>query len=164
MPRPELRPVVGGLATLGLVALFGRDYLGLSLPLINDTLAGHHPVVAAFALKALFTAVALGSGFPGGEVTPLFVMGTTLGATLAGPLGVDHTLLAAVGFVALFAGAANTPLACTVMGAELFGSAIVVPVAIGCVASYLFSSHRGIYPTQRVDTAKWRQRRPGPVE
>jgi H+/Cl- antiporter ClcA len=152
--RPELRPVVGGLATLALVGLVGRDYLGLSLPLIDGTLAGHHPSAATFALKLVFTAVAVGSGFPGGEVTPLFVIGTTLGAVLASPLGLDPVLLAAVGFVAVFAGAANTPLACTIMGAELFGSAVVVPMALGCVTSYVFSSHRGIYPTQRIGTGK----------
>jgi len=56
--------------------------------------------------------------------------------------------------VAVFAGAANTPLACTIMGIELFGSAAIVPLAIGCVVAYVFSSHRGIYPTQRIGVAK----------
>lgn len=82
-------------------------------------------------------------------MTPLFVIGATLGASLAHPLGVSVPLLAAVGFVAVFAGATNTPLACTVMGVELFGSAIVVPLAIGCVVSYSLSHQRGIYTSQR---------------
>ncbi|MGC1513421.1 MAG: chloride channel protein [Acidimicrobiales bacterium] len=149
-----LRPVVGGIALVGLVALVGRDYLGLSLPLIDRSLAGDHLSFAVFALKILFTALTLGSGFPGGEVTPLFVIGATLGSALAGPLHLDVTLLAAVGFVAVFAGAANTPLACTIMGAELFGAGAVLPLAVGCVISYVFSSHRGIYPTQRIHAAK----------
>jgi H+/Cl- antiporter ClcA len=63
-------------------------------------------------------------------------------------------LLAAVGFVAVFAGAANVPLACTIMGVELFGSGVVVPMAVGCVVSYVFSSHRGLYATQRIVVAK----------
>jgi H+/Cl- antiporter ClcA len=151
---PPARLAVGGVATLALVALVGRDYLGLSLPLVDQTLAGQDPETMAFALKLLFTAVALGCGFPGGEVTPLFVIGATLGGALAGPLHVDIALLGAVGFVAVFAGAANTPLACTVMGVELFGSGTVVAMAIGCVLAYVFSSHRGIYATQRIDTAK----------
>jgi len=82
------------------------------------------------------------------------VIGTTLGSALAGPLGLPVTLLAAVGFVAVFAGAANTPLACSIMGIELFGAAMAVPLAIGCVVSYVFSNHRGIYPTQQVHAAK----------
>jgi H+/Cl- antiporter ClcA len=157
---PPLRPALGGLATVGLAALLGRDYLGLSLPLIDDTLAGHDPGLWAFALKLLFTAIALGSGIPGGEVTPLFVIGATLGGALAGPLGVDVQVLGAVGFVAVFAGAANTPLACTIMGVEIFGSGAVVAMAVGCVTAYVFSGHHGIYSTQLIDTPKGRPGRP----
>jgi H+/Cl- antiporter ClcA len=151
---PPLRPVLGGVAVVGLAALFGRDYLGLSLPLIDRALAGEPLGLAVFALKIVFTAVTLGCAFPGGEVTPLFVVGATLGAALAAPLHLPVVLLAAVGFVAVFAGAANTPLACTIMGVELFGSGAVVPLAIGCVVSYVFSNHRGIYPSQRIHVAK----------
>lgn len=149
-----LRPVLGGAAIVGLAVLFGRDYLGLSLPLIERALAGEQLSFAVFALKILFTAVTLGCAFPGGEVTPLFVIGASLGAALAAPLGLPVAALAAVGFVAVFAGAANTPLACTIMGVELFGSAATVPMAVGCVVAYVFSNHRGIYSTQRIHTAK----------
>ena len=153
---PPVRPVIGGVAVVAMTYLVGnRDYLGLSLPLITRSFeVGVGVATVAFALKLVFTSVTLGSGFQGGEVTPLFVMGATLGATLGHLLGVSPPLMAAVGFVAVFAGAANTPLACTVMGLELFGTGIVVPLAIGCVVSYVFSAQRGIYGTQRVDTPK----------
>lgn len=154
VPWPPLRLAVGGVATVALALLVGRDYLGLSLPLIDQALGGADPGFDAFAWKLVFTAIALGSGFPGGEVTPLFVMGATLGGALAGPLGLDVGVLAAVGFVAVFAGAANTPLACTIMGAELFGSGAILVVAIGCVAAYVASTHRGIYSSQRIEAAK----------
>jgi hypothetical protein len=95
-----------------------------------------------------------GSGFQGGEVTPLFVLGASFGAALAHPLGVPVPLLAAIGFVAVFAGATNTPLACTIMGVELFGSGAIVLLAVGCIASYVVTGERGIYGTQRVDTPK----------
>ncbi len=151
---PPLRPMIGGFALIGLVGLFGRDYVGLSLPLAGQALAGDRLSFAVFALKFVFTVITLGCAFPGGEVTPLFVIGATLGAALASPLHLPVALLAAVGFVAVFAGAANTPLACSIMGVELFGSGAVTPVAVGCVISYVFSNHRGIYPTQRIHTAK----------
>jgi H+/Cl- antiporter ClcA len=155
---PPLRPVLGGIGVIGLAGLFGHDYLGLSLPLVDRALAGDRLSFGVFALKLVFTAVTLGCAFPGGEVTPLFVIGATLGSALAGPLHLPVTLLAAIGFVSVFAGAANTPLACTVMGAEIFGAGAVVPFAIGCVISYVFSSHRGIYGTQRIHAAKGAER------
>ncbi len=155
VPYPPLQPVIGGLAVIGLALVAGTDdYLGLSLPLIGDALDGTQVVWYAFALKLLFTAVTLASGFQGGEVTPLFVIGATLGAALAGPLGVDQGLLAAVGFVAVFAAATNTPLACTIMGVELFGAGALPYLLLGCVVAYVLSGHRGIYLAQRIDSAK----------
>lgn len=150
IPWAPLRPAIGGAAVVGLVLLFGRDYIGLSLPLIDDSLAGVRIGLEVFVLKIVFTAVTFGSGLPGGEVTPLFVVGATLGAALAVPLHLPVAALAAIGLVAVFAGAANTPLTCTIMGAELFGSHSVALIAIGCIVSFIFSSHRSIYPTQRV--------------
>lgn len=150
------RPMIGGVMVIVLTLLVGtRDYLGLSLPLISDSLAvGGTVATGAFALKLLFTVVTLGTGFLGGEVTPLFVIGTTLGATLGHVLGVPGPLLAAIGFVAVFAGATNTPLTCTVMGVELFGAGPIVPLAIACIASYIVVGERGVYTAQRIDTAK----------
>ena len=131
----RLRAVIGGAVVVALTLLVGnQDYNGLSLQLIAKSLDGTGVVPWAFALKLIFTAVTLGSGFLGGEVTPLFVIGSTLGYTLAHPLGVDSTLLAAVGEMAVFAAAANTPLACAIMGIELFG---------GGPTLYLFLGHRG---------------------
>ncbi len=155
VPYPPVRPAIGGLAIIGLTAAAGTDdYLGLSLPLIGDALGGAEVVGYAFALKLLFTAVTLAAGFQGGEVTPLFVIGATLGAALAGPLGVDQALLAAVGFVAVFAAATNTPLACTIMGVELFGAGAFPYLLLGCVVAYVLSGHRGIYLAQRIDSGK----------
>ena len=141
---------------IALTSIVGsRDYLGLSTDLASRALAGGAGLVAfAFACKFLFTVVTLGSGFQGGEVTPLFVIGATLGATLGQWFGVPVPLMAARGFIAVFAGAANVPLASTIMGVELFGGDALVLYAVACITSYVFSSHRGIYTAQRVDTSK----------
>lgn len=154
---PPARPVIGGVAVIVLTLVVGtRDFNGLSIPLATDALAGNDPGFTVFALKLVFTAVTLGFGFYGGEVTPLLVIGSTLGAALAAVLGVPVALLAAVGYVAVFAGAANTPLACTVMAVELFGRQVLEPAAVGCVVAYVCSSHRSIYASQRVAVAKGR--------
>ena len=152
---PPLRQMLGGFGVVGLFLLFGDDYLGLSIPLAERALAGHPMGITVFALKLVFTAVTLGSALPGGEVTPLFVIGATLGSTLAAPLGLPVVLVAGVGFVAVFAGAANTPLACTIMGVEMFGAGAVVPMAVGCVIAYVCSGHHGIYSSQRVAVPKY---------
>lgn len=160
--RPLLRPVVGGLIVIALVQLLGtRDYLGLGVSSTDTSsvtiLSSFHADGAAswsWLWKTIFTAVTLSSGFKGGEVTPLFFIGATLGNTLAWLLGAPVDLFAALGFVAVFAGATNTPLACTVMAIELFGSEYTVYFAAACLVAYLFSGHSGIYLSQRVGIPK----------
>jgi len=151
---PPARAFIGGLALMGLTAWVGHDYLGMSLPLIDRALEGDALSFAAFALKILFTAISIGCLFPGGEVTPLFCIGATLGAALASPLNIYTPLLAALGFVAVFAGASNAPLACTILGIEMFGGGAAVPFIVVCVVSFIFSGHRSIYPSQRVSVSK----------
>ena len=85
----------------------------------------------------------------GGEVTPLFVIGSTLGASVGELVGLPVGVAAAIGMVATFGAAANTPLACTVMGLELFGTAAVAPMAIGCLVAWVASGSGTIYKTQR---------------
>ncbi len=152
---PWLRPFYGGIGVVALTYLVGsRDYLGLGLPLIERSFTPEGVFLGAFALKLLFTALTLGSGFKGGEVTPLFCIGATLGCAFATVTGQPTGFFAALGFVAVFAGAANTPLACILMGVELFGAPLAVPLAAACVVSYVLSGHRGIYLSQQVGTPK----------
>ncbi len=100
---PPLRPVLGGLVVIGLALVLGKqDYLGLSLPLIKDTMNGTGVEPLAFLLKVIFTALTLGMGFVGGEVTPLFVMGATAGYSIGRLLGIDPAFMSALGFVAVF--------------------------------------------------------------
>ncbi|MBP7220199.1 MAG: chloride channel protein, partial [Paludibacteraceae bacterium] len=92
--------------------------------------------------------------FKGGEVTPLFFIGATLGNVLVWFLPLPMALLAGMGFVAVFAGATNTPLACTMMGIELFGAESGLYIGIACVVAYFFSGHTGIYASQKVGSPK----------
>ena len=152
---PPLRPLVGGILIIALTLVLNtQDYLGLGIPLIQQSVSGIGVVTFAFLLKLVFTALTLGSGFLGGEVTPLFVIGSTLGYTLGGLLGVDPAFMASIGFVAVFAGASNTPLACALMAMELFGGGSPLYLILGCVIAYLASGHRGIYVTQRIGSPK----------
>lgn len=156
---PPLRPVIGGAmlaAVFFILYYFGigeMRYAGLGVPFIEkafqEPMAGYD-----FMLKLLFTTFTLGCGFKGGEVTPLFFIGATLGNVLSWFLPLDMSLLAAMGFVAVFAGATNTPLACTLMGIELFGIEGGCFIAIACGVAYLFSGHTGIYSSQIIGSPK----------
>jgi H+/Cl- antiporter ClcA len=151
-----LRPLLGGMVIAAILWLGGGwRYAGLGIPVIVEAFV--QPVLPwDFAAKLGLTVVSLASGFKGGEVTPLFFIGATLGNALAPLLQLPFGMLAALGFVAVFAGAANTPLACTLMAMELFGAPIGVYAGLACVVSYLFSGHTGIYRSQRVGHAKHR--------
>jgi H+/Cl- antiporter ClcA len=149
-----LRPLAGGVVIAAAAWFLGADrYIGLGIPTIVEAFA--QPLAPYdFAAKMAFTIASLGSGFKGGEVTPLFYIGATLGNALAPLLNLPFPMLAGIGFVAVFAGAANTPIASTLMAMELFGAEVGVFAAIACVVSYLFSGHTGIYRSQRVGHAK----------
>ncbi|KPL90479.1 hypothetical protein SE18_06755 [Herpetosiphon geysericola] len=155
LPNPIRRAMLGGcvIVIISLV-LNTRDYNGLSLPLLAQAFEPQGVVPWAFGFKLLLTGLTLGVGFKGGEVTPLFVIGATLGSALAQLFGLPSDLLAALGLIAVFAGAANTPIACVLMGIELFGSSLLVPLMITTCIAYTVSGHRGIYAAQRVGWAK----------
>ncbi len=145
---PPFRPLVGG-AVLALLFLIPGTlkYAGLGLPIISAAFS-ENLLPWDFVLKLLFTAFTLGAAFKGGEVTPLFFMGAALGNTLALFFPLPLPFLAALGFVAVFAGATNTPLACWVMGMELFGWEYGLWLGLACGAAYWASGHRSIYTSQ----------------
>ena len=162
IPNKWLIPVVGAFFVIGISYVLGSfDYLGLGVTNPN----GGVSIVTAFTengagtwswlWKLLLTAITLGTGFKGGEVTPLFFIGATLGNTLSSLTGAPVDLFAGLGFIAVFAGATNTPLACTLMGIELFGSNNIVYYAVACFTAYYFSGHSGIYGAQRMAVSKF---------
>jgi H+/Cl- antiporter ClcA len=149
-----LRTLLGGAVVAAAAWGLGAErYIGLGIPTIQQAFV--LPLAPYdWAGKTAFTVASLASGFKGGEVTPLFYIGATLGNALAPLLHMPFALLAGVGFVAVFAGAANTPIASTLMAMELFGAEVGIYAALGCVASFLFSGHTGIYRAQRFGQGK----------
>jgi H+/Cl- antiporter ClcA len=151
---PPLRPFVGGIILAIAIAGFGlTKFSGLGVPTIVDSFTNTN-VWYDFLLKILFTGFTLGAGFKGGEVTPLFFVGATLGSALSLIVPMPIALLAGMGFVAVFSGATHTPIACTVMGIELFGIESGIFIAIACVIAYLSSGSIGIYKSQIVKGPK----------
>jgi H+/Cl- antiporter ClcA len=142
---PPLRPFVAGILIALAVWLLGTtQYIGLGIPSIVASFDTGFPL-HFFAIKLMFTVVTLSGGFKGGEVTPLFVMGATLGSALSLLIPLPTALLAGMGFVALFAGASKTPIACTIMAIELFGYESAIFIGIACCISYFVSGKKSIY-------------------
>jgi H+/Cl- antiporter ClcA len=157
-----LVPIIGGGLVVAISYFLGTsDYLGLGVKTLSGTgvsivSAFNKDGAAAFSWlwKLLLTAITLNMGFKGEEVTPLFFIGATFGNTMAVLLGCPIDLFAALGFIAVFAAATNTPLASIVLGVELFGAEYVSYFAISCVVAYYFSGDKGIYHAQRVEVSK----------
>jgi H+/Cl- antiporter ClcA len=138
------------------IAGFGfTKFSGLGVPVIVDSFSNPNQWYD-FLLKILFTGFTLGAGFKGGEVTPLFFVGATLGSALSTVIPMPIALLAGIGFVAVFSGATHTPIACTIMGMELFGIAPGIFIAIACTIAYFSSGSVGIYKSQIVKGAKYK--------
>jgi H+/Cl- antiporter ClcA len=152
---PPLRPFVGGcFIALGVYFIGTTKYIGLGVPIIVDAFSNPNASYD-FLLKILFTGFTLGAGFKGGEVTPLFFVGATLGSALSLIVPLPIALLAGMGFVAVFSGATHTPIACTVMGIELFGIESGIFIGIACLIAYFSSGSVGIYNSQIVKGAKY---------
>lgn len=155
LPQLSVRMMMGGLCVVGLWKLSGTDdYLGLGVPTIVRAFSDPTLPSYSFAAKLIFTALTLGAGFLGGEVTPLFFIGAALGNVLSQALGIPLALGAGVGLAAVFAASANTPLALSVMAVELLGAHVLPHVVIVCVLSYLLCGQRSIYVAQRLFRTK----------
>jgi len=149
-----VKPALGGLALLLLTLPASTRYLGLGVPEIERTIAGEAVPGSAFLWKILFTSLTLGSGGSGGIITPIFFIGAALGNALAPLLHLDVVTLASLGMVALLAGAANTPIAASIMAIEFFGPQIGPFACIVCITAFLTSGHRSVYASQRLGIRK----------
>jgi H+/Cl- antiporter ClcA len=144
-----LKPVLGGLILL--VAYHFLDtqkFAGLGIETIQKAFLQPQDYFV-FVGKIIFTAFTLSAGFKGGEVTPLFFIGATLGSFLSVYIPLPLSLLAAMGFVAVFAGATHTPIACVVMGLELFGLEATAYFVICVAIAHRFSGNNSIYSAQK---------------
>ena len=149
-----MRIFLGGAITILMVWVFqSRDYCGAGLDVIVSALRGEaQPQM--FILKILFTAVALGAGFKGGEIVPTLFIGAAFGNMAGGLLGLDPAIGACLGMVALFCGVVNCPVASLFLGIELFGTTGLLWFAIASAVSYLLSGYYSLYSSQKIVYSK----------
>lgn len=153
-PNQYLRVFAGGCAIILLTLILGtRDYLGAGMNVIEHAVAGS-VFPATFALKLLFTAITLGSGFKGGEIVPTLFVGATFGCAVAPILGLSPGLGAAIGMVSLFCGVTNCPMASVMLAFEMFGFSSAAFFMIAVCTSYMLSGYYGLYEAQRIVYSK----------
>lgn len=143
-----IRAAAGGLAIALLTLLFGTDYNGSGMGIVNNAILNGIARPEAFLLKLLFTVITLGCGFKGGEIVPTFFVGATLGCTIAPLIGMDPGFGAALGLVGVFCGATNAPIASMMLSIELFGVEGLPYFIIVCSASYMLSGYFSLYKSQ----------------
>lgn len=148
---PMMRIVIIGacISVLSLICHMGR-YSGLGTNLISDSFHGESLFAYDWLLKLLFTVVTLAAGFQGGEVTPLFSIGASLGVILAGMFHLPIVFVAALGYVSVFGSATNTLFAAVFIGGEVFGYAYLPYFFIVCVVAYSFNGNHSIYSLQKL--------------
>lgn len=149
-PNPYVRiGVIGATLSILLFALWQGRYCGLGTNLISSAFANGATIYSwDWIAKFILTIVTLAAGYQGGEVTPLFSIGASLGVAISGLAGIDPLLCAALGYAATFGGATNTLLAPIFIGCEVFGFSYLPAFFIVCAVAYLFNMDKSIYVLQ----------------
>ncbi|MCI7804606.1 MAG: chloride channel protein [Oscillospiraceae bacterium] len=148
--NPYLRIAFGGAAVVILTFICGTyDYNGTGAEVIKRAFE-QTASWEEFALKLLFTALTLGAGFKGGEIMPVFFIGSTFGSAFAPVLGLDSSLGAAIGLSCLFCGVTNCPVTAVFLCAELFGAEHLPVYLLACGVSYMLSGYAGLYSEQKI--------------
>ncbi|MCF0224653.1 MAG: chloride channel protein [Fibrobacter sp.] len=142
------------LAGLFLLLGFGR-YCGLGTNLIDLSFVGVDGTVTGvdktdWILKFVLTILTLAAGFKGGEVTPLFSIGATLGAVAATTFGLPFPLAAALGYAAVFGSATNTLLAPILIGCEVFGFDTLPAFFVVCIIAYVCNANQSVYNQKKL--------------
>ena len=149
--NPYLRvAAVGVMLSVLLLLLHKGRYCGLGTNLIDYSFSGGEIFSYDWLLKLLLTILTLSAGYQGGEVTPLFSIGASLGIELAVLIKVPPKLCAALGYAAVFGSATNTFFAPIMIGAEVFGFENLPLFFIVCTVAHCFGTHNSIYSAQKV--------------
>jgi len=147
-PRPHFIPLYAGMILAGFGLLGADQGLGLGAELLQESVSGGPSPGWLWIFKSMATGITLGGGGSGGVITPIFVVGANAGALFGRVMSLDPSIFAALGMVAVLSGCANTPIAASVMGLEIFGPDFGPYGATACVISFLMTGYRSVYSTQ----------------
>ena len=146
--NPYLRVICGAAVVIIMTFIVGdTTYNCAGIDIVDKAFVTTVPVYA-FAVKILFTAVTIGSGFKGGEIIPSFFIGATLGNAFAYFTGMEPTFMTALGMICVFCSVVNCPMASVIMSVELFGSGGILYFALGCAVCFIASGYYSLYGSQ----------------
>lgn len=149
-----IRAVAGGIVVVAVTFALGTfDYNGAGMDVISNALSGNARP-EAFIIKIILTAITISAGFKGGEIVPAFFIGSTFGCVVGSLIGLDAGFAAAIGFIALFCGVVNCPIASVILSIEVFGIDGLVYFAVACAVSYMMSGYFGLYESQKIVYSK----------
>ena len=146
--NPYIRRAAGGLVVIALTLIFGTDYNGAGMGVVNGIMAGGTVAIYAFLLKMIFTGATLGAGFKGGEIVPAMFIGASFGAVAAPFIGLNSVFGGAIGLVCVFCGAVNAPLTAIILSREMFGSSAMAYFALAVVVCFVASGKTSLYSVQ----------------
>ena len=141
--------VIGILLSIVFLMLHEGRYTGLGTNLIENSFSGKQVYMYDWILKLILTTLTLSAGFQGGEVTPLFSIGASLGAVIAIFFGLPIEFVAAAGYISVFGSATNTLLAPIFIGGEVFGFSNLPYFVIIVVFAYLVNRKISTYGLQK---------------
>ena len=150
-----IRIASGGVIIVLLTLISGStDYNGAGIDVIEKLFDEGSFKPEAFLLKMLFTAVAVGAGFKGGEIIPTLFIGATFGGLAGTFLGLTPDFSAAIGITALFCGVTNCPIASIFLALEMFSGKGFFYVALTALISFLLSGRVSLYSAQKTEGFK----------
>ena len=149
-----IRTLAGAILIVALALALGtREYNGAGMDTISRAMQGSADWYA-FALKILFTAITIAAGFKGGEIVPAFFVGSTFGCVAGSLIGLEPSVGAAIGFIALFCGVVNCPVASVILALEVFGADALAVAVLVCAVTYMMSGYCGLYKSQKIMYSK----------
>ena len=157
LPNPFLRILAGSGIFILLTLIFSdRTYNGSGMALIERCFEGEAVPMYAFLLKILFTAVALGAGFKGGEIVPTLCVGAVFGCTAGTILHAPPGLCTAMGMACLFVSVTNCPVSTMFLAFEMFGFEAMPYYALAVGVCFTLSGYYGLYSSQKFIYSKTR--------
>lgn len=121
LPNPYIRIAVFGVIISALMLLTKGYYSGSGGNIINGVFFDKTFNWYDWMIKIGLTLLTLAVGYKGGEVVPLFAIGTAFGAAFAGVAGVPVLLGAMIGFAAFLSGGTGAHITAFFVGVEIFG-------------------------------------------